>query len=509
MPSKLFSCAVKGIDAYGVEIEVDILRGLSRFMVVGLPDAAVKEAKERVRSAIVNSKYKFPNQRKVVNLAPADVRKCGPAFDLAIAIGLLMESGQLRVATGRLNQTLLMGELALDGSVRATEGLLSCALWARANGFARLFVPTANLNEVLLASDIDVYPVETLKQLINHLSGGTQIKPLRNARAHQKLESWGKRTPPIIRGVKGAPAALRALAISSAGGHHLVMAGPPGSGKTLLAQLLPSLLPPLDQEEMIELTQIYSAAGILPAHRSLICDRPFRSIHHTASVVSLVGGGPGLRPGEISLAHRGVLFLDEVLEFPKDLLEALRQPLEDRTITVARANGTVKYPAHFVLIGAMNPCPCGYDGDKRQRCHCSAAAISRYRKKLSGPLLDRIDLVLNMQRLTFDQLNNSEDDIELSTLYDEVLRARLAQKKRLGSAVILNSDLSPGDVTKYCQLDSSSKKLLKDSMEQLGLSARGYHRVLKVARTIADMKGSASIQHEHLLQAVQYRMSKS
>ena len=504
MPSKLYSCALKGIEAYGVEIEVDILNGLSRFMVVGLPDAAINEAKERVRSALVNSGAKFPHQRKVVNLAPADVRKCGPAFDVAIAIGLLMESGQLTLTESCLDKTIFMGELALDGSVRATEGLLSCALWARANGYKKMVVPALNLEEVLLATELDVVPIKSLKQLILHLQGRAPIPPCRAARAHRVLEAWGERAPILIKGLRASTAALRALAISSAGGHHLVMAGPPGSGKTLLAQLLPSLLPPLDEEEMIELTRIYSAAGLLPAHRSLVSTRPFRSVHHTASAVSLIGGGAGLRPGEISLVHRGVLFLDELLEFPRDLLESLRQPLEDRHIIVARANGTVEFPSHFILAGSMNPCPCGYQGDTKQTCHCSGAAISRYRKRLSGPLLDRIDLILNMQRLTFDQLNGNED-IPLEALYGEILRARLMQKKRFGSSVILNSDLSPAQVQQFCALDSAGEKLLRDSMDHLNLSARGYHRVLKVSRTIADMKGSTEIDYEHLLEALQYR----
>ncbi len=503
MPSKIYSCALSGIEAYGIEIEVDILSGLSRFAVVGLPDAAVQEAKERVRSAIVNSGARFPQQRKVVNLAPADVRKCGPAFDLPIAVGLLMESGQI---VGRMNghdlaKSIFMGELALDGGLRPVNGVLSCALYAQKQGFESLFVPEENASEACLARDLVVYPVRDLGQLMNHLNGRRKIEAVKPA----EVVDPGSDVTAYAIPIKGGEQALRALAIAAAGGHHLLMSGPPGSGKTLAAHHIPHLLPPLSREEVLELTKIYSVAGLLPSGRPVVGARPFRSVHSTASVVSLVGGGGSVRPGEISLAHRGVLFLDEMPEFPRYLLESLRQPLEDRSVTVARASGTFTFPANFVLVGAMNPCPCGFAEDNQKKCICSRKERVTYNKKLSGPLLDRIDLHVKMKRLSFEDMQN-EENFDLSRLVDQVLHARWAQQERFKSAIHLNSDVSAKELGAVCEINPSCAKLLKRAMNEFSLTARGYSRVLKVARTLADMLGERQIHEEHLLEAIRFRL---
>lgn len=499
MPSKIYSCALEGIEAHGVEIEVDICRGLSRFMVVGLGDKAVQESKERVRSALVNSGFEFPRQRKVVNLAPADLKKCGPSFDLPIAIGLLLESEQVRV--GPPSTALLLGELALDGSLRSTEGVLSTALFAERHGFESLFVPRANVKEASLVSNVRVFPVTSLAELVNHFSEKQKIAPL------EKTEwSFEKSTGPLPPTAFSAPPkAWKALALAAAGGHHLLFSGPPGSGKTLLSTYFPHLLPPLSYAECIELTQIYSAAGLLPFDRPLLTTRPFRSVHHTASVISLVGGGSIIRPGEISLAHRGVLFLDEVAEFPRASLETLRQPLEERRITVSRASGSSTFPAHFTLIAAMNPCPCGYVGDPYQRCGCTVRERLAYQQKLSGPFLDRIDLFVAMPRLSFEDLSAPDPNFSLSTLKEGIERALVMQRERFSSSLRLNADLTPDELSRCCALDPLSETILCRMVNGGVLTARGYSRVLKVARTLADMEGCERIQQIHLEQALDYR----
>ncbi len=400
MPSKVYSCATSGIDAYPVEIEVDLLNGLPRFTVVGLPDAAVQESKERVRSAIVNSGCKFPQVRKVVNLAPADVRKCGPAFDLPIAVGLLMESGQ--VPGEQMKIATFLGELALDGSLRPITGVLAAAMLAEECGFEAIFVPAENAKEALLGTSLQVFPVEHLRDLIAHLRGEIFLMPAAPLGASLNGQASVAREC-LLRGNKTA---LRAMAIAASGGHHVLLSGSPGCGKTLVARQLPRLLPPLSKKEQIELTRIYSGAGILKPGQPLITERPFRMVHHTASVSSLIGGGNPIRPGEVTLAHRGVLFLDELTEFARASLECLRQPLEDRAVTIARAKGTERFPARFTLIAAMNPCPCGFHQDPKKKCSCTSSERIKYQKKLSGPFLDRMDIILSMQPKTFDELHH-------------------------------------------------------------------------------------------------------
>lgn len=504
MPSKIYSCALKGLDAYGLEIEVDLMRGLSRFTVVGLPDAAVQESRERVRSAMVNSGAAFPGQRKVVNLAPADRRKTGPSLDLPIAVGLLAVSGQ--VPTESTHGAAFLGELALDGTVRSVPGVLSCALWARDNGFESLYLPAENVAEALLAikspAALKVYGVRTLRQLIEHLRGESAIPAARVGAFAERRPSRTKPLPPL----NGGRAVLRALTVASAGGHHLLLSGPPGSGKTLLAHHLPALLPPLSDEESFELTRLYSAAGRLPSRAPLVSTRPFRSVHSSASAASLLGGR-ALVPGEISLAHRGVLFLDEFLEFPRALLESLRQPLEERRITVSRAGGSVIFPADFILVAAMNPCPCGYHGDDLKPCTCSEGDRRRYTKKLSGPLLDRIDLFVPVQRLSFDDLHTSEA-VSWEELIAPVQRARAAQATRHGESITLNAHLTPEEVRRHCALSPTTHDLLRTASSKMALSARGMHRVLKVARTIADLRGALNVEEPDLMEALRYRLTE-
>lgn len=504
MLAKVMSCAVVGLDAEPITVEVDLASGLEKVTLVGLPDAAVRESSERVRAAITNSGYFFPQHRLTVNLAPADLHKEGSAYDLPIAAGILIATRQ---APESLDDALLLGELSLDGTVRHVNGVLPMANMARQRGYKRLFVSAADAAEGALVEGLEVYPVEHLAALIQHISG---IKPIARYEATLRFDEENEPTFPIdFADVKGQETIKRALEISCAGSHNTIMKGPPGAGKTLLARALPSILPRLTLSEALDITRIYSVADALQDHQPLVRTRPFRAPHHTISHAGLVGGGRWPRPGEISLAHRGILFLDELPEFDARSLETLRQPLEDRVVTISRASGSLTFPASFVLIAALNPCPCGYFGDDRQQCTCSMAMVQRYQKRISGPLMDRIDIHLEVQRVPFQKLSGIESGESSKTIRQRVEQARAIQVARftpLGKAhVLVNGDMGPAEVQQFCTLDEGGRNLMRAATQQMNLSARAYHRVLKLARTIADLVASGEIQVAHLAEALQYR----
>jgi magnesium chelatase family protein len=521
MLARVFSCAVIGLEGVIVEVEVDTTQGLAGTDIVGLPDKAVQESRSRVLSAVKNAGLRYPRERIVVNLAPASVRKEGPTYDLPIAVGVLLMQGL--VPPGSLEDAIVLGELSLEGTVRHSRGVLPMAATARENGFRRIFVPISDAAEAALIPDIQVYPVNSLRDLYLHLTGQQSLV------AHPPVQEDAITGPgpTDFKEIKGQEHVKRALEVAAAGGHNLIMVGPPGAGKTLLARAMPGILPEMSVDESLEVTRIYSVADALPSDM-MVRMRPFRAPHHTISHAGLVGGGNWPHPGEISLAHRGVLFLDELPEFGARVLEVMRQPIEDKVVTISRAQGSLTFPANFMLVAAMNPCPCGYYGDALKACTCSPSTVTKYQKRISGPLLDRIDIHVEVPRVDFQKLSEDRFGEGSEAIRARVEAARQRQRARFAipctsperagpgtepaatrrsrvTAILSNADMHVGEVRQFCKLEPAGEALLRSAMGQMNLSARGYHRVLKLARTIADLAGSEQILTSHLAEALQYR----